>query len=279
MIPIPRAVPDSASPRMMALSVALHTIAILALIVFAYSAPRYQIPGQSGVSRVRIVENFSAPKHVEKLRQSTSIREEIPAPLENIRIAPENSRQTVDFRNLTESEKSSIRLTKRKKPPRRVDLPKTAEKKPEQATQKKEDPQSFLDKRLASIRREVESKKTDNQTHTIASGETGSKLGILSDADLLRWLDLVKNRINSNWSVFFENRSINRITVIGVRLDEKGRISDVAIDESSGDEMFDKWALRAVLQATPFPPLSHENRDKVLKAGGLALRFTPRGLQ
>jgi colicin import membrane protein len=281
MIRFLRRSPDSTSPKMMALSLFLHGIAILALIIFAYSAPRFQKPGQESVSRVRIVESVSPPRKVEKLRATTSNQKEIPAAVENTRVAFEETRQEVAMRTLTESPVNSIHLTKRKKPPRRVDPPKPPEKKPEQAIQKKEDTQSFLNERLASIRREVESKKKDvaDLRDNVSQNETASSGPILSEAELLRWLQLVKNRINSNWSIFVDNRSGSKITVIGVRLGDDGRVMDVAIDESSGDDTFDRSAMRAVLQAWPFPPLTAETREKVLKAGGLALRFTPRGLQ
>ncbi len=185
------------------------------------------------------------------------------------------------MRTLTEAPGNSIHLTKRKKPPRRVDPPKPPEKKPEQALQKKEDALSFLNERLASIRREVESKKKDvtDLRDDVSRNETVSSGPTLSEAELLRWLQLVKNRINSNWSIFVDNRSVSKITVIGVRLGDDGKVMDVAIDESSGDHTFDSSAMRAVLQASPFPPLTAETREKVVKAGGLALRFTPRGLQ
>ena len=60
-----------------------------------------------------------------------------------------------------------------------------------------------------------------------------------------------------------DNRSVSEITVIGVRLGDDGRVMDVAIDESSGDETFDRSAIRAVLQASPLPPLTPETREKV----------------
>ena len=281
MIRFLRRLPDSTSPKMMALSLFLHGIAILALIIFAYSAPRFQKPGQASVSRVRIVDSVSPPRKAEKLSAATSNQKEIPAAVENTRVAFEETRQEVAMRTLTESPGNSIHLTKRKKPPRRVDPPKPPEKKPEQAIQKKEDTQSFLNERLASIRREVESKKKDpaDLRDNVSQHETASSGPILSEAELLRWLQLVKNRINSNWSIFIDNRSVSKITVIGVRLGDDGRVMDVAIDESSGDDTFDRSAMRAVLQASPFPPLTAETREKVVKAGGLALRFTPRGLQ
>ena len=227
------------------------------------------------------MESPAPTRKAEKLRAAKSNQKEIPAAVENTRVAFEDSRQEVTMRTLAEAPGNSIHLTKRKKPPGRVDPPKPPEKKPEQALQKKEDALSFLNERLASIRREVESKKKDvtDLRDDVSRNETVSSGPTLSEAELLRWLQLVKNRINSNWSIFVDNRSVSKITVIGVRLGDDGKVMDVAIDESSGDHTFDSSAMRAVLQASPFPPLTAETREKVVKAGGLALRFTPRGLQ
>jgi colicin import membrane protein len=280
MIRLPARLPDSATPRMIALSLLLHGTVILAIIVFAYSSPRFQKLGQGGVSRVRIVESVSAPPVVEKLRTAAPSQREIPLAVENTPAISESSRQKVAANALKAPPKDSIRLAKRKKAPRRVKAPKPQEKKVKQAVQKKEDSQAFLDKRLAAIRQEVENKKGGPANSSDAAGreETGAGAA-LADKELLRWLDMVKSRINSNWSVLADNRTVSRVTIIGVKLGHDGRVQDVAIDESSGDEAFDRSAIRAVLQAAPLPPLTPETREKVLRAGGLALRFTPRGLQ
>jgi len=280
MIRFPPRLPDSASPRMMALSVLFHGIVVLALIIFAYSSPRLQKTGQAGISQVKLVESVARAPVVEKLRAAPSTQKEMPATEENAPAISDSRREKVAMSTLRATSNDSIRLARRKKPLRRVEVPKSPEKKPEQTTQKKEDSQAFLDKRLAALRQDVESKKSEpaESKDTVTRGEVSAS-GPATDRELLRWLDLVKNRINSNWSVFLDNRSVARVTVIGVRLGNDGRVEDVAIDESSGDEAFDRSAIRAVLQATPLPPLTPETREKVLQAGGLALRFTPRGLQ
>ena len=147
--------PDSASPRMVALSLCIHGIVILAIIIFAYSSPRFQKLGQGDVSRVKIVESVSASPVVEKLRSAPPSQKEIPVAVENTPAISENSRQKVTMSALTAPPSDAIRLAKRKKPPSRVKAPKPPEKKVEQAAQKKEDSQTFLDKRLAAIRQEV----------------------------------------------------------------------------------------------------------------------------
>jgi TonB family protein len=280
MIRFPGRLPDSTTPRMVALSILLHGTLLLAVILFAYSSPRFQKTGQGSVSRVKIVESVSAPPVMEKLRKASPSQKEIPVAVENTPAISQNSRQEGTANAVKAAPTDNIRLAKRKKEPRRVQVPKPQEKKVEQASQKKEDSQAFLDKRLAAIRQEIENKKSDPQgSHDTVGREEAGAGGALTDKELLRWLDMVKGRINSNWSVLPDNRMVSRVTIIGVRLGHDGRVEDVSIDESSGDEAFDRSAMRAVLQATPLPALTAETRDKVLRAGGLALRFTPRGLQ
>lgn len=280
MIRFSRRLSASATPGMTALSLLIHGMAILAVIIFAYSTPRFQKPGQGSVTRVKIVESVATSPVVEKLRVAPPSQKEIPVAVENTPAISENSRQKVTISALTAPPSDTIRLAKRKKPASRVKAPKPPEKKVEQATPKKEDSRTFLDKRLAAIRQEVENKRSDPPDSSDTAGrEKAGAGGALTDQELLRWLDMVKSRINSNWSVLADNRAVSRVTIIGVRLGHDGRVEDVAIDESSGDEAFDRSAIRAVLQAAPLPPLTPETREKVLRAGGLALRFTPRGLQ
>ena len=282
-----RRLPNSASPGMMALSLLLHGTLILAIIIISYSRSQFQKPIQGSISRVKMVEGVSRPPAVEKLHRGPSKRPELSQrePVPSSEATPEisdNVREKVEVRTLKPAADDSIRLAKRKKPPRRVETAKPLEKKPEEAVEKKEQAQSFLDKRLAAIRRDVENKKTDtveSRSNSAGPQNDGSREGNITDRELLRWLDLVKGRINSRWSVFVDSRPVGRVTVIGVRLADDGQVIDVSIDDSSGDDAFDRSAMRAVLQATPFPPLAADARERILKAGGLALRFTPRGLQ
>jgi TonB family protein len=72
---------------------------------------------------------------------------------------------------------------------------------------------------------------------------------------------------------------LERITIVGVRIADNGRLMDASVDESSGDQVFDRSAIRAVFQAAPFPPIPSELKEKISRAGGLALRFTSKGMQ
>jgi len=47
-----------------------------------------------------------------------------------------------------------------------------------------------------------------------------------------------------------------------------GRIRDPLVEQTSGDSLFDQSALRAVMEASPFPPLPQE-----FKASSLRVHF------
>ena len=76
-----------------------------------------------------------------------------------------------------------------------------------------------------------------------------------------------------------DQTKLDKIAVIGVQIAEDGKLVDASIDSSSGDKLFDNSALRAIFHAAPFPPIPQEVTDKIRQSGGLALRFTPGGMQ
>lgn len=90
---------------------------------------------------------------------------------------------------------------------------------------------------------------------------------------------MVKAKINSRWTLPSAGGSIAGETIVGVKLGDDGDILDTTVEESSGDLFFDRSAIRAVINATPFPPPSIEVKDRIRGAGGLALRFTAKGMQ
>ena len=89
-------------PEMMALSLLLHGIAILALIIFAYYRPVFRNQARRVSAGLEIVESIATPPvKAEKLRAATSNQKEIPAAVENTRSISEDSRQKVTMRTLT----------------------------------------------------------------------------------------------------------------------------------------------------------------------------------
>lgn len=283
--------PDAASPWMLFVSVCLHGIFILAALWLSVSLRQQAKPQEELVSHVKLVETagISGPE-LQKMEQEPAGMPDRFGPQPSIEIAKpdrdtEQPRELVTARAMAPPSKESVvRLKKRKRPLKQVEAPKPApeNKKETPPEKKKEDPKSFLEKRLAAIKKEVENRKADPAAGTqgASSDKAGNRPGGgLSNEELLHWLDGLRKRINSNWSVFGDKRQVEKVTVVAVKIADDGHLVSAAIEESSGDDVFDRSAMRAVHQASPFPPVPPDVRERIRKAGGLALRFTPGGMQ
>jgi TonB family protein len=66
------------------------------------------------------------------------------------------------------------------------------------------------------------------------------------------YLNQVERRIMSMWSLPANSRGVK--VVLRMDLEKSGRVSDVRVEKSSGDEKFDASAIQAVRRASPFPP-------------------------
>jgi TonB family protein len=282
-----------ASPWGLLLSVCLHGLMFLVVISLSISLSKVNKPVEESISRVKLVAPQAYSPVVEHIQQGPA---EAPNVLPEALIEPESPekvsekpRATLEARVVAPQNRDVITVKKRKKPPRRVEAAKEPDKKKPQpeTAKKKEDPRSFLEKRLAAIRQDVESKKTDAAPRHSAQGDgsqtsaphNGKQSGPSGDELLAQWFDGVKTRINAHWSILGDDRQLERVTIIGVRIADDGRLMDASVDESSGDQVFDRSAMRAVVQAAPFPPIPSEVEEKISKAGGLAFRFTPKGMQ
>jgi len=285
--------PAAASPWGLLLSVSLHGLVFLAVISLSLSISKVNKPVEESISRVKLVAPQAYSPVVEHIQQGPA---EAPNVLPEVRTEPElpdkvteKPHATLEARVVAPQNRDFITIKKRKKPLRRVEAAKEPDKEKAQpeTAKKKEDPRSFLEKRLAAIRQDVESKKTDaapprpsqssgSQTPGMPEGkQSGSSV----DEKSARWFDEVRTRINTHWSILGDDRQLDRVTIIGVRIADDGRLMDASVDESSGDQVFDRSAMRAAVQAAPFPPIPSELKEKISKAGGLAFRFTPKGVQ
>lgn len=287
---------DAASPAMLIFSVSLHALVFLGAIVLSSSLSAHHRQMEEGISRVKLVESGPAHVQVERMQRGPVKDTGEPEPVAHetrdeftMKEAVESPREIVEPRLSQSKSVGTIKLSKRKRSLEKVELPKPAPKNESQGetAKKKPEAQDFLEKRLAALRKQVENKKSE-ETAPPSSG--GSKLqndsrsgaGAVPAAgsgEVARWMDGVRRRINSRWSVLGDTSRLERFTVVGVRIADDGRLVDASVDESSGDPLFDRSAMRAVFQASPFPPVPPEVKEKIRQAGGLALRFTPGGLQ
>ena len=85
-----------------------------------------------------------------------------------------------------------------------------------------------------------------------ASG--GSGMG-LSDNELLEYYDRVWKQIRAMWFVPDDLLEQDLVTVMGIRIARDGRILDMWMESSSGNEFFDETTITAMKKASPLPPL------------------------
>lgn len=293
---------DAASSRMLALSACIHGICILALIICSASFHKAKPLQPQAITRVRIETPPASPPKTE-LFQPETVTEPTPVAENQVQEAekakPDETKQAEVVAKTEKAATKSIPLKKRKKPMRTVKAPKPPEKKPEKKAEakpdkkkppepkkKKEDPDAYLAKRFADLRKEVENKKSDavaqkpkpKPSNPAVGDGTQPGSGIF-DKRYLEWLAGVRVKIKANWSIFSSDHNSQRVTQVGVQLAEDGRLINATLDKASGDEVLDRAALRAVYQASPFPRMSAEVAERIRQAGGLALEFTVKGIQ
>lgn len=299
---------DSVLVRMVIASTIIHGLVLLG--IGTWSSPfRTEEKREETIQRVKLVEQRVGPMTIQRLPPGPGPASEseprqtdwfvaAEAVAEAIQEAPP-SREIIREETLGKPG-DTIAFAKKPKHISRIEEPKPVKKpaepepdpKPDvKPDPKKEDGNAVLEKRLAALRREVESRKPltpaqpkqarpETPTSTTQSGAGGDPTGTDPvDREELLWLITLRGRINARWSVFTDQRNSQRMTVVGVKISDEGRLLHAVIDQSSGDETFDKSAMRAVFQADPFPPPPAHVKEKIQKSGGLALRFTPRGLQ
>lgn len=272
-----------ADNSMMAVSAALHLLALVGIVVMSYSfAPRSKVVGPV-VTNVKLIES-GAPR-IEMARPQTTLIE----PAVNHVVheftepatahTPPQERLTSTFSEARPV--PTLQMEKRKKPAQKIPEQKIASnKKP--APPKEPDNSKYLEKRLTELRSKMQERKSDAapQEQPRPANTSSGRVGASSaDAEMSRWFELVKNKVNTHWSLLGDQTKLDKITVVGVQITEEGKLIEASIDSSSGDKLFDNSALRAVFHAAPFPPVPQDVSEKIKQSGGLALRFTPGGMQ
>ncbi|MEW6351346.1 MAG: TonB family protein [Thermodesulfobacteriota bacterium] len=281
MIRLPSQHKDRALPWMVVLSVLFHAAVIGAVVVcssrWLISPKPPQVTG-TPVKLAEVVSPVLLPETMPK-EIKTASAEPVQGPVVQEAIPPAPARlkrDVVPRKSLEKPSKARIKPPTRKRAPKRVEL---AEEKPPKkpATDpvvEKEKQERLIEQRLAEIREKLDKGKAESR------GAANGKATPATDQELAAWIDDVKRRVNSHWTIMGLSRgSDGKSTLIGLSLTESGQLQKAAIDKSSGDEVFDGSAMRAVYQAVPFPELSAEALERITAAGGVALMFTPKGIR
>lgn len=280
------------TPAMIVVSAVVHgTFVVLLVLMYKASWDSSQRPPTT-VGRVRLVEAPTAVETDQKPRPGPAREPRAVGPIEVKSAAiereiPQIEATIVETKSATLTPEKQIRLKKRKRPPKKLETPKL---KSQNAAEKKDDPDMLIERRLFALRQQLEKEKpstsaetsereeadsAESRTQTAGPGESSDE----AERELIEWFHIVRERINSGWSVFRRSREPNMVAVIGIQIADDGTLIAATIETGSGDEIFDSSALRAVYQAAPFPRTPPSVRERIRLAGGLALRFTPGGLE
>lgn len=89
------------------------------------------------------------------------------------------------------------------------------------------------------------------------AGRTSGSMQIdAKDFPFYYYLSMLKNRVSENWIPPYGSFETDaRRVVIAFRIDRQGAQYDARIEETSGNDLLDQSALRAVIVSSPFPPL------------------------
>ncbi len=126
-----------------------------------------------------------------------------------------------------------------------------------------------LKRAIEKIKKQVESREKAQTEKPSPSPGGGGNLG---EKNL--YFSVIRNRIMQEWIIpenlienIYDLKAIVNFTIYA-----DGHISDVYLEESSGNKTFDESAIRAVKQAAPFPPLPPSLGKKSIELG---IRFRP----
>jgi TonB family protein len=87
------------------------------------------------------------------------------------------------------------------------------------------------------------------------------------------YLAAVERKVSENWYSAVSSGAEGYACTVFFRLRRDGRVTDVQIEQSSGNAYYDRSAMRAIRSATPFPPLPKAFTDDYL---GIHFTFVQR---
>jgi colicin import membrane protein len=272
---------SAASKWMIVLSVAVHGLALCALVVCSVFMVAEK-PKREKVVKMKfdVTEPKPGLPTVEKFaKPAAPVEKPMPVPeIAAVEPSPAPSQAKTDTIVAKPAPKpESIKITRNRKPPKQIEHVMEPKPKPKPTAKKEENPGESFEKKMADLRRKEDERKKSAQ----AAKQEEPTRGMMGKGDQEAqnaWFQTIRNSIGRHWAIVGEKPE-NVLTKIGLEIADDGNLLNANIEKSSGDESFDKSALRAVFQAAPFPPLPPGLRDRIKQAGGMALKFTPGGMQ
>lgn len=79
------------------------------------------------------------------------------------------------------------------------------------------------------------------------------------------YLNILLNKIGQNWNNPYREKDVILKSIIYFEVDKNGVISNIRVEEDSGDEIYNESTVRAVALTKKLPPLPQEFSDDYLK--------------
>jgi TonB family protein len=79
------------------------------------------------------------------------------------------------------------------------------------------------------------------------------------------YLNILLSKIGQNWNNPYKNKDVILKSVVYFEVDENGLISNIRLENDSGDEIYNESTIRAVVLTKKLPPLPQEFSDDYLK--------------
>lgn len=256
-------------------SVILHA-ALLAAVALLFA---------SGASRVFITPVYTVDLVAKGPRPG-------PAPSEAVKEEPAPPEPPVQAAPKTEPVKVSPEALKVKETPSVDDALKKLEKKVERRKdealvassiddlkKKMEAERKSRNERVSKLREEISSRAAAPKTAPALKPQASTAqnpAGGSAKADLEKkysvYYGVLRDKVQDNW-IYPEGLKDGAISVIvSIKIARTGKLLDVSVEKSSGDQAFDASLLKAVKKAAPFPPLPIDLEGSFLETG---LRFCP----
>lgn len=144
------------------------------------------------------------------------------------------------------------------KPVKKAAPPKKKVEKKQVAKKKEAPPQRSLkdvQRAIDKIREKTALREESEAQHRIASRVIQAKRNAYFDA--------IAARIQANWSLLKnEMENVGTLTAdIGLHIRRDGTITMIMVEKTSGNHLFDEWAVRAVKRSAPLPPFPEELKE------------------
>jgi TonB family protein len=79
------------------------------------------------------------------------------------------------------------------------------------------------------------------------------------------YLNILLNKIGQNWNNPYRDKDVILKSIVYFEVDKDGLISNIRVEDDSGDEVYNESTIRAVALAKKLPPLPQEFSDDYLK--------------